>query len=119
MINIGIAYGSDTEKARNLLLKIAGEHPLLLADPGPVASFEGFGDSALNLVLRAFLPNFEDRLNVIHELHTAIHREFAAAGLEIPFPQRDLHVRSIGPDCRLCFSQPNAPTTPAGGNGTH
>ncbi len=112
VINIGIAYGSDTDKARNLLLKIAREHPLLLADPGPVASFEGFGDSALNLVLRAFLPTFENRLNVIHELHTAVYREFTAAGLEIPFPQRDLHVRSIGPDCRLSLSQPAAPPMP-------
>jgi potassium efflux system protein len=112
VINVGIAYGSDTDKARNLLLKIALEQPLLLADPGPIATFEGFGDSALNLVLRAFLPTFENRQNVIHELHTAIHREFAAAGLAIPFPQRDLHVRSIGPDCRLCLSQPAAPRMP-------
>jgi potassium-dependent mechanosensitive channel len=118
VINIGIAYGSDTDKARNLLLKIAREHPLLLADPAPIASFEGFGDSALNLVLRAFLPTFENRLNVIHELHTAIHREFATAGLEIPFPRRDLHVRLIGPDCRLGFSPPDAPTAPAGGDET-
>jgi len=106
VVNVGIAYGSDTERARNLLLKIAREHPLLLKDPGPVASFEGFGDSALNLVLRAFLPTFENRLNVIHELHTAVHREFAAAGLEIPFPQRDLHIRSIVPDGRLGLTSP-------------
>jgi len=105
VINVGIAYGSDTDAARNLLLKIAREHPLLLTDPAPMACFEAFGDSSLNLVLRAFMSTFENRLNVIHELHTAIHREFAAAGLEIPFPQRDLHVRSIGPDCRLGLSQ--------------
>jgi len=106
VINVGIAYGSDTESARNLLLKIAREHPLLLADPAPAACFEAFGDSSLSLVLRAFLPTFENRLNVIHELHTAIHREFTSAGIEIPFPQRDLHVRSIGSDCRLGVSQP-------------
>lgn len=101
VINVGVAYGSDTERARNLLLSVAQGHPLLMKDPAPVASFEGFGDSALNLVLRAFLPTFENRLNVIHELHTAIHKEFNAAGLEIPFPQRDLHVRSIAPEARL------------------
>ena len=101
VINVGISYGSDTETARNLLLKIAREHPRLLADPAPMASFEEFGASSLNLVLRAFLPTFENRLNVIHELHTAIHREFRAAGLEIPFPQQDLHIRSITPDGRL------------------
>jgi potassium efflux system protein len=115
VINVGIAYGSDTETARNLLLKIARNHPLLLTDPAPAACFEAFGDSSLSLVLRAFLPTFENRLNVIHELHTAIHREFASAGIEIPFPQRDLHVRSIGSDCRLGVSQPlvrNPPPEP-------
>lgn len=101
VINIGVAYGSDTERARNLLLKIAQSHPLVMKDPAPLASFEGFGDSSLNLVLRAFLPTFENRLNVIHELHTAIYKEFAAAGLEIPFPQRDLHVRSIASECHF------------------
>ncbi len=112
VINVGIAYGSDTERARNLLLKIAREHPLLLKDPEPVASLEGFGDSALNLVLRAFLPSFENRLNTIHALHTAIHREFAAAGLEIPFPQRDLHIRSLVPDNRLGLTQPTSAGKP-------
>jgi len=106
VINVGVAYGSDTERARSLLFKIAQEHPLLMKDPAPLASFEGFGDSALNLVLRAFLPTFENRLTVIHELHTAIHREFAAAGLEIPFPQRDLHVRSIAPQGSLRLDPP-------------
>jgi potassium efflux system protein len=104
VINVGVAYGSDTERARNLLLKIAQAHPLVMKDPAPLASFEGFGDSCLNLVLRAFLPTFENRLNVIHELHTAIHKEFTAAGLEIPFPQRDLHVRSLAPQCNLELS---------------
>ncbi|HPM79692.1 MAG TPA: mechanosensitive ion channel [Candidatus Anammoximicrobium sp.] len=106
VINVGVAYGSDTEQARNLLLRIAQGHPLLMKDPAPLATFEGFGDSALNLVLRAYMPTFENRLNVIHELHTAIHQEFKAAGLEIPFPQHDLHVRSIAPQCKLEFTQP-------------
>lgn len=101
VIEVGIAYGADTETARNLLLQIAGEHPALLKDPAPMATFEAFGASSLNLVLRAFMPTFENRLNTIHELHTAIHRQFAAAGLEIPFPQHDLHLRSISPQCRL------------------
>ncbi len=104
VINVGVAYGSETEQARNLLLNIAQDHPLLMKDPPPQATFEGFGDSSLNLVLRAYLPGFENRLNVIHELHTAIHEQFTAAGLEIPFPQRDLHVRSIDPRCRLSLT---------------
>ncbi|MCJ7797198.1 MAG: mechanosensitive ion channel, partial [Thermoleophilia bacterium] len=54
-------------------------------------TFDQFGDSALNLVLRCYLPNLDNRLPVIHDLHTAIHRTFKEAGIEIAFPQRDIH----------------------------
>lgn len=92
VINVGIAYGSDTERARNLLLRLAENHSLIMDDPAPMATFEGFGDSTLNLVLRCYLPNLENRLAVVHELHSRIAQEFAREGLEIAFPQRDLHL---------------------------
>ena len=94
IINVGIAYGSDTERARELLLEVANEHPLILKDPAALATFEGFGDNSLNLTLRTFLASMENRLQVIHELHTAIDQAFRKAGIEIAFPQRDLHIRS-------------------------
>lgn len=97
VINVGIAYGSDTERARALLLQICHEHPLLLSDPPPIVTFEGFGDNTLNLVVRTYLPDLENRLVTIHELHTRINDEFNRAGIEIAFPQRDLHIRSIDP----------------------
>jgi potassium efflux system protein len=95
VVEVGLAYGSDTEKARELLLKVANAHPLVMKDPAAMASFEGFGDNSLNLVLRTFLPSLENRLQVIHELHTAIDQEFRKAGIEIAFPQRDLHIRTF------------------------
>jgi len=95
LVNVGIAYGSDTELAGQLLLKVAREHPLVLDDPEPLVTFEEFGASSLNFVLRAYLPNMDNRLAVIHDLHTAVDREFRAAGIEIAFPQQDVHVRSI------------------------
>lgn len=95
VITVGVAYGSSTELARNLLVKAATEHPLVLEDPAPVATFEGFGDSCLTLLLRCFLPNLDNRLKTITELHEAIDREFKANKLEIAFPQRDIHVRSM------------------------
>ena len=58
-------------------------------------TFEGFGDNSLNFVLRAFLPSLENRLQVIHELHTAIDQAFRQENIEIAFPQRDLHIRSM------------------------
>ncbi len=84
VINVGIAYGSDTGLARDLLLRAAHDHPAVLRDPEPSASFEEFGDNALKLVLRCFLPNLTERTRVIHELHTAINRSFAEHGIEIP-----------------------------------
>lgn len=95
LIEVGLAYGSDTERARNLLLQAANDHPMILKDPAAMATFEGFGDNSLNLVLRAFLPTMDNRLQVIHELHTAIDKLFREEKLEIAFPQLDLHVRSM------------------------
>lgn len=94
-INVGIAYGSNVERAREILLRICDEHPLLLKDPAPIATFESFGDSTLNLTLRCFLPSLDARLETVNYLHTEIVKQFTAAGLEIAYPQRDLHIRSV------------------------
>ncbi len=94
MIPVGVAYGSDTKKARQILVDVASDHPRVLEDPSPTASFEQFADSTLNLVLRAYLPDLENRIGTITDLHTEIDKRFAAAGIEIAFPQRDIHVRS-------------------------
>jgi potassium efflux system protein len=95
VINVGIAYGSDTQRAAQILQKLAQEHPHVLDDPPPRVTLESFGDSALNFVLRFFLPNLENRGTVIHEMHMAIDRAFREAGIEMPFPQHDVHVRSV------------------------
>ncbi|MCA9215997.1 MAG: mechanosensitive ion channel [Planctomycetales bacterium] len=95
LVEVGLAYGADTDLARELLLKAANEHPSILKDPAAIATFEGFGDNSLNLLLRAYLPTLDNRLQVITELHTEINRSFRAAGLEIAYPQRDLHIRSL------------------------
>lgn len=94
-IEVGVAYGTDTAKACALLLDIAKKHPIVMKDPGPLATFEGFGDSTLKCVLRVFLPCTEKRLEVIHQLHTAIDDVFREANIEIAFPQREVHIRSM------------------------
>ena len=110
VVTVGVAYGSDTELACRLLREVAAENPTVLADPEPTAIFDGFGDSTLNLTLRAFLPSLEKRLQTIHELHTATDKKFKAAGLEIAFPQTDLHIRSLPPDWHPATPQPSQPT---------
>jgi potassium efflux system protein len=92
-VSLGVAYGSDTELACQLLLEAAREQSHVLSDPAPVAFFEAFGDSALQLKLFCYLPNLENRTATIHQLHSTIARKFNEVGLDIPFPQRDLNVR--------------------------
>jgi potassium efflux system protein len=94
VINVGVAYGTDTERVKDLLLEIADSHPLVLKDPAPAASFDAFGDSSLNFVLRTYLAALDHRLQVTHDLHTSINNAFNAEGIEIAFPQRDLHIRT-------------------------
>ena len=95
VITVGIAYGSDTARARELLLGVAKSHPVVLDDPPATVSLEEFGPSALKFVLRCFLPNLESRGEVIHDLHMAIERTLREAGVELAFPTHDVHVRSI------------------------
>ena len=95
LINVGVAYGSDTELALRLMLRAADEHPNVLDNPAPFTSFECFGASSLDLVLRAHVPSLDKRLTTITELHQRIDRDFKEAGIEIAFPQQDIHVRSI------------------------
>lgn len=97
VLTVGVAYGSDTRLARDLLLKVARENPGVLDDPAPVAVFHEFGDNALNFSLRCFLPNPDNRLIAINELHMAIDREFRKAGITIAFPQQDIHFDTASP----------------------
>lgn len=97
-LRVGVAYGSDVPLACRLLEQVCNQHDNVLIDPKPVIVFEGFGDSTLMLVARCFLGGLDDRLRTMHELNLAIDERFKAAGLEIAFPQRDLHIRSLPPD---------------------
>lgn len=95
VLPVGIAYGSDVERAIRLLMEVAQKHPLVLSEPAPSVNFEAFGDSALNLVVRAYVSKLGDRLPVTTELLTGIYQTLSEHQIEIPFPQRDLHIRTI------------------------
>jgi potassium efflux system protein len=85
---VGIAYGSDIKRARDILLEIATSQPEVLKDPAPAAIFEQFADSSLSFSLRCFVNSPEQRLEMTHRINSLIHERFAAAGIEIPYPQR-------------------------------
>ncbi len=95
VIPVGIAYGSDTRKAKQVLVDLAAGNPRVLAEPGPKAFFIKFGDSSLDFELRVWVRNLDDWLLSRDELHQAIDDRFRQEGIEIAFPQRDIHVRSI------------------------
>ena len=94
-IPVGIAYGSDTERAIRELHAVAQANEHVLAEPRPEVIFKAFGESTLDLELRVFSPDIDHRLPILHALHLAIDKAFREAEIEIAFPQRDLHVRSL------------------------
>ncbi len=93
-IEVGVAYGSDPDQVREILERVVREHPDVMVDPGPLINFDTFGDSALNFTARFFLATLDRRIGVTHEINTAIAKALREANIEIPFPQRDLHLRS-------------------------
>ncbi|MET0105465.1 MAG: mechanosensitive ion channel domain-containing protein [Sedimenticola sp.] len=112
IIPVGIAYGSDVDRAMELMLEAAHENQEVVDDPQAFCTFESFGDNALGLTLRAYLDSIDNRINTITALHKAINEKFNDAGIVIAFPQRDLHLDTSGPlEVRIS----NASSTTEGG----
>jgi potassium efflux system protein len=91
VITVGVAYGSDVNRAMRLMEQTARSHKKILEDPPPFVTFDTFGDSSLILILRCFLDDMGARLTTASELHEAINTSFNIAGIEIAFPQRDIN----------------------------
>jgi len=102
---VGVAYGSDPEQVIALLVSTMRTHDKVLATPEPFALFVGFGGSSLDFSARCWC-RFDDSIRTASDLHVAFNRALADAGIEIPFPQRDLHLRSVDPDIRLHPTDP-------------
>jgi small-conductance mechanosensitive channel len=92
---IGVAYGNDPARVIGVLQEVAGEHPLSLDDPPPMAIFTGFGESSLDFELRIWLGAFDQMLQVRSELASALVRRFGEEEITIPFPQRDVHLHTV------------------------
>ena len=96
-VSVGVAYGSDPDKIIRLLEQAVAAQDGLLEDPAPVVIFIGFGESSLDFVLRAWVENNDQFVTIQSELALAVNRILTDQGIEIPFPQRDLHLRSLPP----------------------
>ena len=95
VINVGLAYGSDTAMVQKILTDVAKSHPLVKNIPAPEVVFRAFGDSTLDFELRVMISTREVYFRVIHDLNTAIDGAFREAGIEIAFPQLQLHGTNV------------------------
>ncbi|HSW15494.1 MAG TPA: mechanosensitive ion channel domain-containing protein [Solimonas sp.] len=101
VIKVGVAYGSDTEKVRTLLLRLAGANPHVVRETqvsgliGPAVYLLDFGENALLFELRAYVLEVDARLSVASDLRFAIIAAFRREGIEMPFPQRDIWMRQL------------------------
>jgi len=90
---VGVAYGSDIDQVRDVLMQVALSNDLICQDPEPRVRFRGFGDSSLNLELLCWIEDPKDRGRIQDSLNTNIYKALGQAGIEIPFPKRDVYIR--------------------------
>ena len=110
-VPVGVAYGSDVETVMRVLMAVATESDQVLKDPQPMVLFLNFGDSSLDFQLRVWISDFNDRRIIQSALIREIDRRFRLEGVEIPFPQRDMHLRSVDDDAADRLA--GEPKTPA------
>jgi len=110
VIPVGVSYDADVDEVMDTLKRIAEESPLVLKEPAPTVLFLKFGDSALSFELRVYVNQMKDRLITISELHRAIIKEFRNRGVEISYPQMDVHVRDLPPTQRAGQGHPEPPS---------
>jgi len=97
-VNVGVAYGTDPRKVLDLLMEVTTSTEGIATEPAPTVLFVGFGASSLDFSIRAWTNNFGDWVKIRSELTVRVNDALVAAGIEIPFPQQDLHVRTVAPE---------------------
>ncbi|WP_427915830.1 mechanosensitive ion channel domain-containing protein [Sinorhizobium alkalisoli] len=97
-VAVGVSYDSDPRRVMQILLEIAGQHPMVLKNPEPSVAFLNFGDFSLDFELRVHLADLLNGVGVRNDLRVAIFERFREEGIEIPFPQRNLNIHVEGDD---------------------
>lgn len=103
-VQVPIAYGTEPERVLKLLVEVAESNPEVLRERPPTAFFLGFGESALNFELRFWSARQDAWFQLQSEVAMAVVKALQKAGIEIPFPQRELHIRSLEPSVRATFA---------------
>ncbi|MEQ8665556.1 MAG: mechanosensitive ion channel [Rhodospirillales bacterium] len=109
-ILVGVAYGSDVEKVRDILLEVARNHPKVMKTPEPSVVFKDFGASSLDFELRCYLSDILWIVLAASDMRFAIDKAFREHGIEIPFPQRVVH---MAPESRPAADAPRDDETPS------
>jgi small-conductance mechanosensitive channel len=112
---VGVAYGTPPPQVIDLLLATVRGRPGVLQDPAPVALFLRFGESSLDFALRFWTADFDTWQVLASDVLIEVHARLGRAGIEIPFPQRDLHVRSLDRAVTEALAAPREPRDPLGG----
>ena len=113
---VGVAYGTDPKVVLQILLDVANKHESVLTDPSPMAYFMGFGDSSLNFELHFWVMQDSNWYRVRSEIAMVVMKCLDDAGIEIPFPQRDLHLRTVPGEASLLQDPSSAPLSGTNGN---
>lgn len=92
---VGVAYKSDPDAVKELLEKVAQESPMVLKFPAPIVSFDNFAASSLDFTVRAYVADVNKSISTATDLRLRIFKALNAAGIEIPFPQQDVHLRDL------------------------
>lgn len=94
-VQVGVAYGSDIDRVKEVLKKVAVEHPDVCSEPDPRVRFRAFGDSSLDLELLAWIDEPVLRGKVLDALYTTVYKRLGEEGIEIPFPKRDVYLHQV------------------------
>jgi small-conductance mechanosensitive channel len=95
-VKVGVSYGSDPQKVKQILLELAADHPDVLHDPAPEVIFSELGESSLNFLLRIWTAKeLGNPQRLKSDLYFSIFKSFREHNVEMPFPQRDLHLRTV------------------------
>ncbi|MDH5271997.1 MAG: mechanosensitive ion channel [Gammaproteobacteria bacterium] len=113
-VEVGVAYGSDPRRVLALLREVAQDTPGISREPVPAIVFKGFGASSLDFSIRAWTNDFGDWVTIRTELTARVYEVLAKEGIEIPYPQQNIHIRSVPPEIGRQFAgaippQPGAP----------
>jgi potassium-dependent mechanosensitive channel len=96
-LKVGVSYGADVRQVTRVLDEVCRANPRVAPEPPPQIFFEAYGDSSLNFNVWVFLHSPSDRIPATHELNSAILEAFQAQGIDFPYPQMDLHIKSLPP----------------------